>query len=294
MSEASIHSRVSSEEESIAKQFVRARLEARALRHYPGAVPADLASAYRCQDAAIARWPRPIAGWKVTGRWPPTQERVMGPVFEATIRSAAPGKVVECPVFAGGFSAFEPEVIVRVGQDAPPEQTDWMIAEAADMVGELCIGAEVASSPLSTLIELGATAIVSDFGCNFGIVVGNPIPDWRKLEEVTARLYVDDRLVHEGTRSVRDGVLEAFAFALAKCASRGYPLRAGMLIATGTVMHADRIQPAKSPPPALQGALPVQASRGAPASLQPGQSGRLVFDNVGEVVCRTVKCAPLT
>src|SRR5262249_46349377 len=49
----------------IAAQFTSARLAARSLREYPGAVPADLETAYRCQDLALARWPDAVAGWKV-------------------------------------------------------------------------------------------------------------------------------------------------------------------------------------------------------------------------------------
>ena len=42
---------------TIAEQFVRARLESRALKNYPGVVPPDLDAAYRCQESAIERWP---------------------------------------------------------------------------------------------------------------------------------------------------------------------------------------------------------------------------------------------
>ena len=50
---------------TIAEQFVRARLEGRALQNYPGVVPPDLEAAYRCQEAAIERWPERVGGWKV-------------------------------------------------------------------------------------------------------------------------------------------------------------------------------------------------------------------------------------
>ena len=85
---------------------------------------------------------------------------------------ARPGEVVERPVFDGGFAAVEAELVIRVGADAPADKTDWTIDEAHRFVGELCIGIEVASSPLATLNDLGPGAVISDFGNNWGIVVG--------------------------------------------------------------------------------------------------------------------------
>lgn len=253
--------RASIEEERIAEAFVSARCNARPLAEYPGQLPSSLPSAYRCQDAAISRWGERIGGWKASGRLLPYREHLIGPVFESSIRYAASGETVECPMFTGGISAFEPEIVVRVGQDAPPEQLYWTLDEGAQMVGELCIGAEVASSPLPTLIELGATSIVSDFGCNSGVVVGSPIENWKSRDEVAGRVYVDDELVSQGTRTIRD-VLAAFAFTLGKCANRGRPLLADMVIATGTLTYFDRVDP--------------------------GQRARLVFKGYGDFTCTAI------
>ena len=74
----------------IAERFVTARLNAHALSDYPGTVPGDLDTAYRCQELAIQRWPDRIAGWKVARvpaafkeRYP--QERLIGPAFSANV-----------------------------------------------------------------------------------------------------------------------------------------------------------------------------------------------------------------
>lgn len=40
----------------------------------------------------------------------------------------------------------QPEIVIRVSRDAPPDKIDWTIEEASDMVGEFCIGAEILSS----------------------------------------------------------------------------------------------------------------------------------------------------
>ena len=195
--------------------------QGRALKEYPGVVPPDLEAAYRRQEAAIERWPERVGGWKVAripaaqqGQYP--EERLIGPAFRNNIRVARPGEVVERPVFEGGFAAVEAELVIRVGADAPADKTDWTIEEATAYVGELCIGIEVASSPLATLNDLGPGAVISDFGNNWGIVVGGAIAGWRTLHEIVALSFIDDELVGRGTSSVRHGPLSALAFTLSE------------------------------------------------------------------------------
>jgi 2-keto-4-pentenoate hydratase len=256
---------------AIAEQFVRARLAARALEQYPGEVPSDLETAYRCQDHALAHWPDAVAGWKVA-RVPPAQqaqyaeERLVGPVFAPNVHVAAPDRTIDCPVFEGGFAAVEAEIVICVGRDAPRDKVDWTLDEAAEFVGELCIGIEIASSPLATLNELGVGAVVSDFGNNWGVVVGTAVSDWRALYEVNVHSYVDDEFVGRGVASIRHGPLGALAFTLAKCARRGRPLQAGALISTGMITGVHDIRP--------------------------GQRSRHVFQGFGEVGCRVVRATP--
>ena len=254
----------------IAEQFVRARLTARALSQYPGVVPPDLETAYRCQELAIARWPEQIGGWKVARIAPAqqdryTEERLIGPAFAPNIRVAADGRTIDCPVFEGGFAAVEAELVICVGRDAPPDKVEWTLDEAAELVGELCIGIEIASSPLATLNALGPGAVVSDFGNNWGVVIGAAVQDWRGLYEVTAQSFIDDEFVGRGVTSVRHGPLGALAFTLAKCAMRGRPLRQGAVISTGMITGVHDIRP--------------------------GQRSRHVFHGLGEVECRAVRAS---
>jgi 2-keto-4-pentenoate hydratase len=272
MNGAPRHIFAASDPAAIAEQFVAARLAGRALREYPGLVPPDLDAAYRCQDAALERWPERVAGWKVARIAPAEQtqyaeERLIGPAFRMNIHRARSGDAVDCPVFEGGFAAVEAEIVIRVGQNAPADKLDWSIEEALPYVGELCIGVEIASSPLATLNDLGAGAVISDFGNNWGIVVGAEIPSWRTLHEVVALTFIDEELVGRGTSSLRHGPLGALAFTLGKCARRGRPLRAGDVITTGMITGVHDVRP--------------------------GQSSRCVFEGFGEVRCRAVRQKPL-
>jgi 2-keto-4-pentenoate hydratase len=255
----------------VAERFVTARLDARALSEYPGAVPGDLDTAYRCQELAIQRWPDRIAGWKVARvpaafkeRYP--QERLIGPAFAANVHLSQETQPVECPVFEGGFAAVEAELVIRVASDPPGDKQDWTIDEAADYVASLHIGVEVASSPLATLNDLGPGAVISDFGNNWGVIVGPEIRGWRSLHEIPAETFIDGVSVGRGTGATREGALAALAFTLTKCAQRGRRLQAGDVISTGMItgVHDIRV----------------------------GQISRHVFEGFGEVQCRAVAAQP--
>jgi len=225
----------------IAQRFVAARLNAMALVDYPGPIPPDLASAYECQEAAIALWPDEVAGWKI-GRIPPAFEqklgaqRLAGPVFRRGIYKSTPNTVVEFGVFMGGFAAVEAEFVFEIGHDAPAGQLRWSLNDAAAIVGRMLVGVETACSPLPTINALGPTVVVSDFGNNAGLILGPEVPNWRERlpAELTAETFIDDKSVGTGSAAnVLGGPLESLRFVAELCAQRGRPLKAGMLITTG-------------------------------------------------------------
>jgi 2-keto-4-pentenoate hydratase len=249
--------------ENVASEFVSARLAGHAITAYPGTVPPDLAAAYRCQDAAIDRWPEPVGGWKVARIAAAARladPRLIGPAFPRNLRTASPADVVVCPVFKGGFAAVEAEVVIRVGKDAPADKLEWTIDEAREFVGSVHIGVEIASSPLPTLNDLGPLAVISDFGNNWGIVVGAEISSWRELETVAAETFIDGVSVGNGVTPFANGPLGALAFTLSNAAERRRPLRAGATITTGMIT----------------GVHPIR----------PGQQSRHVFAGLGEVNIR--------
>lgn len=255
---------------SIAARFVRARLTAQPLREYPGTVPTDSRVAYAIQEEAIDLWPDVIAGWKVA-RIPPDwsnfpEPRLNGPVFSRNVHFAAGSTVPACPVFVGGFAAVETEIVIRVGADAPACKLTWSLDEALEYIGSVHIGIEVASSPLATLNDLGPGAVISDFGNNWGVVVGREIEQWRTLDTIHCETFLDGAPVGAREVEMKSGPLTAFAFTLGHCAMRGRPLKAGAWITTGMItgVHAIRA----------------------------GQQSCHVFSGVGAVSCRTIPAQP--
>jgi 2-keto-4-pentenoate hydratase len=229
------------EAREIASSFVEARLSSRPLAEFPGKVPSDLDTAYRCQAAAIELWPDEIGGWKV-GRIPPELEtkfgsdRLAGPIFRSTIHFRDSGELLELPMYDGGFAAIEAEFVVVLGGSAPRDKLKWSLEEAADMMSDLRIGLEMASSPLKTINDLGPAAVASDFGNNAGLVVGPSIKGWRRRnpESMSCEAFIEGRSVGKGGAfKLTGGPLRSLQFMLELAARCGRPLQAGMTIATG-------------------------------------------------------------
>jgi 2-keto-4-pentenoate hydratase len=226
---------------SIASQFVQARLEGVSVPGYPGGVlPQSMADGYAVQDLAIDQWPDELVGWKV-GLVPPQHrerlkaERLAGCIFAKRVWNAGaeptPFRAIE-----GGFCAVEAEFIVRMGKDAPADKTEWTAEEAADYVGELILGVEIAGSPLATINALGPPIVASDFGNNDGQILGPVLENWREIawEDMPAETFVNGVSVGKGgAASIPGSPLAAMAFLLGLAASRGRPLKKSMLITTG-------------------------------------------------------------
>jgi 2-keto-4-pentenoate hydratase len=258
--------------DAIAASFTSARAAGRKLDAYPGTPPTTLEQAYAVQAAAIERWREPIAGWKVA-RVPPgfatqfPEERLIGPAFARNVHSLQSGGIAECPVFEGGFAAVEAEIVIVVAADVPHGKQDWDADSVVDLVRSMHIGVEVASSPLATLNDLGPGAVISDFGNNWGVVVGAEIKKWRELDSIDVETFIDGASVGRGKALKKTGPLGALAFTLNKRATQGATLRAGDVISTGMItgVHDVRI----------------------------GQQSRHVFAGCGEVSVRITRATPI-
>ena len=197
----------------------------------PVRCPPSLDEAYRIQEAGIARWDDTIAGWKI-GMVNPLPmrarlgaERLSGPIFTRDVRLATAGQEIAFPVFIGGFAAVEGEFVFRMGADAPAGKTDWTDADAIALVAALHIGIETAGSPMAAINDLGATVVSSDFGNNYGVILGPEIANWRdRLNDIEVTTFIDGNAVGTGFASVLPGgPIAGLRFLLAHLAARGTP-----------------------------------------------------------------------
>jgi len=263
--------RIEAGRRAIAASFVHARRAGQALADFPGDIPTTLAEAYEVQDLAIAQWPDTVVGWKV-GYIPADRrdasgdDRLLGPMFAKALWAATPAP--QFPVYVGGFAAVEAEFVLRLGADAPATKTTWSSEEADTFPATLHTGIEIASSPLATINQLGPRVVIADFGNHNGLVLGPEIRMWHAIPEsqLTCQTLIDDVQVGSGgATSLPGGLRAAFAFALARSALRGRPLKKGDLIATGnaTGIH----------------------------DIRAGQTATIRFDRLGEISC-TARAAP--
>ena len=212
------------------RPFWNARRQAEGLGEYPGDVPPPLEEAYRIQDAAIARWAKPVLGWKV-GRVPPPHserfgtDRLAGPIF-AVVEDGNRRSLAAMPVFARGFAAGEAEYLLRIGSTPPKDKLDFTLDEAAALVDAVHVGIEIASSPLRTINELGPVAVISDFGNNNGLLVGDAVANWRRGGSRAGRSPLGRRRRGRGGHAAAfpDGPIGAARFLFELMARRGIPL----------------------------------------------------------------------
>ena len=226
--------------EKIGHAFVDARRSGATLTDYPGTIPETLAEAYAAQDAAIAKWGEPVGGWKV-GRIPLHLEaqygsnRLAGPIFAPSIVEATDASLA-MPVFEG-FAAAEAEFMLRIGTAPAPGKSDYTIEQAAELIDAVHAGIEIASSPFPGINAHGPAVTVSDFGNNYGLIIGPEVADWREaVTQWTLSVAINGEVIATGQgANMLDGPVGAAAFLFNLMARRGIALTPGQWISTGAV-----------------------------------------------------------
>lgn len=258
---------------SVAEAFVTARREKRALETYPGQAPADLGDGYAIQDFAIEFDGREIAGWKVGKINPPldvqlASNRLAGPIFNDSVVTIIGDESPEMPIFADGFGAAEAEFLLHVapGWNGVVPQDDAATRAILDAVH---IGIEVASSPYPRINEDGPPVTVSDYGNNYGMVVGPVLEGWETIDfdAITVRLDIDGHTAGQATTATMlDGPLGAVRFLLGNLSARGIDCSGGTWVSTG----------------AVTGVHPVI----------PGQQVLATFEGHGTIACGIIAATP--
>ncbi|AWB65258.1 hypothetical protein C2869_01815 [Saccharobesus litoralis] len=234
-----------SEISQLSDTLFSARSQKQVLESYPGKVPSTLEEAYQVQDLSIKKATEQIVGWKI-GMVPPElreqmqSERIMGPIFSNVYhyvgKAHQDGEKVDLPVFDGGFIAIEAELVLEIAQDITPGSVDTSQG-VEHLVKNVYTGIEIASSAVPDLNSYGPAAIISDFGNNYGMVVGNPIEDWQNvIARTQTSLYIDGELINQApTNGVLNGPMAALAFLIDCSAKRGITLPAGTFVCSGAI-----------------------------------------------------------
>ncbi len=272
-------------ERAIAGAFVAARAGRQPLSAYPGPLPGSLAEAYRIQDAAVALRGGSIAGWKVGRIHPPASDRfgadrLAGPIFADQVQwQAADGN--RMGIIDGGFAAAEAELLLKVGR-SPDIAATLSLEDTEDCIESVHIGIEIASSPFPGINDLGPAVTVSDFGNNFGALIGPAVADWRDLacESWRVESRIDGVAVGKGVAGdMPDGILGSARFLFANLARRGIAIAPGSWISTG----------------AISGVHPIRAGQHFEADFAPGlRIGCTVFAALSQASVAASATAPVS
>ncbi len=243
----------------IAEILVQERLKAGSFNEYPAQIPASLDVSYQIQDAAIALWNSDVIGWKI-GRLAPdlhevhNSERLTGPIFRNAFKYAN-GRAVDIPIFENGFAAVEAEFVFEVAYDADINKIDYTDDSAADLISCVYGGVEMAGSPIKDINSYGPCVVASDFGNNFGLILGEKLADINSAEDLSAencRKYTAATSFGNQTKgvgglfSMPGGPLKAIAWLAAHLAKRGHPLKKGQFISSGASTGIHDIEVNKS------------------------------------------------
>lgn len=220
---------LSERQREISRRLVAERRRAGTLHGFPGELPANLADAYGVQAISREDWPDTVIGWKVGGIPPKHREALgadylSGPIFARRFFRVEQGKVSQMPVFADGFAAIEPEFVLQLGETPADDR--------------VYIGAEIASSPIVAINDVGPIAVVCDFGNNNGLLLGPEIAEWRDLsgECVPVRAEIEGKVV--GEKEVFDlpeAVARSREFLFDLAGRVGIDLPVGTYVSTGAI-----------------------------------------------------------
>ncbi|MBN2970954.1 hypothetical protein JW805_02835 [Roseomonas aeriglobus] len=254
--------------EDIARAFVGARREGRAMTVYPGPAPETLGQAYEVQDAALRQDGRTVGGWKLGKINPPHSDRLganrlAGPIFTDQIVTATDGASVDMRIFRDGFGAAEAEYLLRIGTAPDPRKSDYTIETALPLIDAVHAGIEVASSPYPGINADGPPVTVSDYGNNNGLVIGDAIQGWQDGDVNAWRVELlinGDVIGSARAADMLDGPFGAAAFLFNLAARRGIALQAGQWISSGAVTGVHPVEIGDTVEARFDGRYPVHCT----------------------------------
>jgi 2-keto-4-pentenoate hydratase len=198
----------------------------------PDEIPTSVAEAYAVQDAILKRLAIPVAGWKA-GASSPTAEPQAGPILADRLKPS-PARFATP---ANAFRTVEGEVAFMLGRDLPTRSLAYGEDEVWDAMATLHVGIEVLESSFIDRRKLAEYAVLGDLLNNGAYCYGPAVKDWRGLDVATpaASIWIDGKEVRRAKAGTPGGHPKRLLTWLANhAAARGLPLKAGMIITTGS------------------------------------------------------------
>ncbi len=224
-----------------AELLLKARGDHRRLdRLPPDCTPQTVEDGMAIQNALAELWGLEVAGWKVGAASAaamqmlrtdsPFPGRVFAPYLLDSPASVAAEALHKC--------AVECEFAFRLGRDLPPRGADYGMDEIRDAVTEARPAIELVNDYWVDGFALGVAHFVADNGSNGGLVLGNPIGDWRErdLAAAAVTLTIDGEPAASGTgANVLGHPLNTLVWLANDLSRRGIGLKEGEVVTTGSM-----------------------------------------------------------
>ena len=218
----------------------------------PGSVAEAYAVQAAFQDALSGEYGAP-AGYKIAYTTAALQqasgisEPVSGVILANNVRQS-PAVLDSANFLQPGI---ECEVAARLGADLPARAAPYDRDGVSEAVDAVMVAFEVVDNRRTqgqdTQTQLLTT--ISSNILNAGVVLGEPVADWRGIPLAGCRGYmtINGQLAGEGMGSdVMGHPLEPLAWLANDLAARGQELKAGMIIITGSIVPPKWLNPGDS------------------------------------------------
>lgn len=227
----------------------RTRLDERRIDALPPALrPATLDEGYAVQDAMVEIAGQPVAGWKIAATSAAGQKHigVTEPLSGRLFRDFVLADGARRPAASLHMRVAETEFAFRMGRDLPPRGRHYDLAEVCDAAGTLHLAIEIPDARYDVFDTIGAPSIAADDAFASWFVLGPQVPEWRRLDPplLTVRGVKNGAVVAEGSgAAVLGDPRIALTWIANHLAQRGYGLKAGELVTTGTWVKPIEIAP---------------------------------------------------
>lgn len=216
-------------------------------------MPIDLDEAYSIQrefQADISRDEGPIAGYKLAYTTAASQqtngvtEPCLGIMLANNIRNSP------CTLAAADFVqlGLECEVAARLGADLPASGAPYDLGRVSEAIESLMTAFEIVDirrTPGQEPKVQFMTGVAANV-FNAGVVLGEPVSNWRDLDLPAAHgsMTINGELVGEGHGSdVMGHPLQPLVWLANKLPEQGLGLSAGMVIITGSIVSPKIVKP---------------------------------------------------
>ena len=237
--------------EAAGRSLAEARRTKTSRDDLPGGLPADEASAYAVQRAAIAAYGEKRVGYKIGATSPEAQAMLKtdhpfrAPLFACDCYDSG----VDLVEPGHGLIGLEPEFALRLGADLPARETVYTLDEVKAAVATVQPAFEVIGLRLPDALFKNVTVVTTDFGANVGFVAGDGVGDWQghDLASIPVRAKVDGDEVAAGSGANALGhPLNALLWLANSLEASEGGLVAGDWVSTGTCAGVVKIVPGQS------------------------------------------------